>query len=453
MSTPRYDYDLITVGGGSGGLAMPQWAAKYYGKRCLVVEEKALGGTCVNVGCVPKKIMWFAAQLSHTLSLAPDYGFAVQDGKLDWAHLVAGRRRYVAGLNQRYADRLRELGVDTVHGRGSIIDSHTVAVEGRRYTAEHLLIATGGRPVRLPLPGGDLGITSDGFFELDHLPASTLIVGGGYIGLELAGVLNALGCRVTMVIRGSDLLPGFADLLRETQRDEMEKAGIRLMFGKAVSTAEQDAAGYRLTFKDGARTDYHDTLLWAVGRTPNTQHLGLDAVGVATDARGFITVDAGQTTSAPHIFAVGDCTDRVALTPVAIAAARRLADRLYGNRPDSILDYDNIPTVMFTHPPMGTVGLTAAQARARYGDADVQVYATRFPPMRYALTSHAIDTAFELVVVGETQRVVGVHMVGDTVDEMLQGFAVALKLGATKRDFDNTVAIHPTSAEELVTLR
>ena len=457
MNTSQYDYDLIVLGGGSGGLAMAQRAAEHYGKRCLAVERNALGGTCVNVGCVPKKVMWLAAQLSHTLDLAPDYGFDIQRGKLDWARLIAGRQRYIAHLQQHYANRLNDLGIAQVRGRGAFVGSHSVAVDGRRYTAEHLLIATGGQPVRLPLPGGDLGITSDGFFELDQLPTSALIVGGGYIGLELAGVLNALGSRVTLAMRSyeQDFLPGFADLLRETQRDELQQAGIQVHFGGDLATAEHDAAagGYRLTFKNSAATDFHDTLLWAVGRAPNTGDLGLDAIGVATDARGFVTVDADQTTTAPHIFAVGDCTDRIPLTPVAIAAARRLADRLYGDRPDSRLDYHNIPTVMFTHPPMGAVGLTADQARARYGDDAVTVYANRFSPMRYALSAHRVNTAMQLVVVGETQRVVGVHLVGDNVDEMLQGFAVALKLGATKRDFDNTVAIHPTSAEELVTLR
>ena len=452
----NYDYDLISIGGGSGGLSTPEWAAKYYGKKVAVVEEKHLGGTCVNVGCVPKKIMWFGAHLHHAARMAPDYGLDVTVGKLDWMKLIHGRRNYINGILDWYEGYLKDLGIDHIQGRGTLIDHHTVEVEGRRYTAEHILIATGGAPLVLPVEGAELGITSDGFFALEEQPKHVCVIGGGYIAVELAGVLNAMGSKVCMAMRGydQDFMPNFDAMLREVQMEEMRKAGIRTAFGDAnVQALRKQADGdITLEWSTGETLTGFDTVIWAVGRAPLTKDLGLEKAGVEVNERGFIVTDEYQVTSRPNIFAVGDVTGRMALTPVAIAAARRLADRVYGGQPSRKLDYENIPTVVFSHPPMGTVGMTEAQARKKHGDL-VTVYETRFTPMLYAPSAHKVETALKLVCLGAEEKVIGIHILGDGVDEMLQGFAVALKMGATKKDFDDTVAIHPTSAEELVTLR
>ena len=452
----KYDYDLISIGGGSGGLSMPEWAAKYYGKKVAVVEEKHLGGTCVNVGCVPKKIMWFAAHLRHAVKMAPDYGHDVRVGGLDWGQLIRGRQGYIDGILNWYEGYLKDLDIDHIRGRGKLVDAHTVEAAGRRYTAEHILIATGGRPLVLPVEGANLGITSDGFFALEEQPRHVCIIGGGYIAVELAGVLNAMGSKVCMAMRtyDQDFLPGFDSMLREVQMEEMVKAGIHIEPGNANVQAlrKEDDGGITLEWSDGEKLQGFDTVIWAVGRAPLTRDLGLEAAGVEVDERGFIITDEYQVTSRPNIFAVGDVTGRMALTPVAIAAARRLADRVYGDRPDRKLDYDNIPTVVFSHPPMGTVGMSEERARKEHGGV-VKVYQARFAPMLYSQSEHKVDTALKLVCLGPEEKIVGIHLLGDGVDEMLQGFAVALKMGATKKDFDDTVAIHPTSSEELVTLR
>lgn len=451
-----YDYDLIALGGGSGGLSMPEWAAKFYGKKCAVVEEKSLGGTCVNVGCVPKKVMWFAANAAHQAHIAKDFGFDIKIGELDWAHLIEGRQKYISNILNWYDGYLNDLGIDHIQGRGKLIDPHTIEVDGKTYTAEHILIATGGSPVELPIPGFEYGITSDGFFDLKERPKRAIVIGGGYIGLELAGVLNACGTHVTVAMRSYELdfLPSFDAMLREVQECEMRKAGIEIVYGGgAIKEVIKEPEGtLALRWDTGAEIEGFDTLLWAVGRAPASRELGLENAGVEVDERGFIVTDEFQVTSQPHIFAVGDVTGRAPLTPVAVAAARRLAHRVYGNQPDRKLSYENIATVMFSHPPMGTVGLTEARAREEYGDA-VKVYETRFSPMMYAMSEQSVETAMKMVVVGDEERIVGVHLVGDGVDEMLQGFAVAVNMGARKQDFDDTVAIHPTSSEELVTLR
>lgn len=449
-------YDLIAIGGGSAGLSMPEWAARFYGKRCAVIEPGPLGGTCVNVGCVPKKIMWFAAHLGHALHTARDYGWQVQAGPLDFGVLKAARERYIQGIRDWYATYLHDLHIDHHAGAARFLDAHSVEVNGQRLSADHILIATGATPVVLPVPGAELGISSDGFFALDSLPRRALVIGGGYIGVELANVLRALGSQVCMALRDyeQDFLPGFDSLLREITLKEMTRAGIRIEPGNAgVAGLERAADGsLGLRWSNGECHCGYDTILWAVGRRPNTAGLNLEAAGLATDARGFIPTDEYQNTAVPGIYAAGDVTGRTALTPVAIAAARRLAHRVFGGQAELKLDYGHIPTVVFAHPPLGTVGLSEEAARAVHGDA-IKVYQTRFTPMYYAPAAAKSETAMKLVCLGPEEKVVGVHIAGDAADEMLQGFAVALKLGATKRDFDNTVAIHPTSAEELVTLR
>ncbi|TNG00357.1 MAG: glutathione-disulfide reductase [Gammaproteobacteria bacterium] len=449
-------FDLIAIGGGSGGLSAPEWAARYYGKRCAIIESQALGGTCVNAGCVPKKVMWFAAQQAHHLATAKDYGFEINVKGHDWKTLITSRQSYIDGILKWYDTFLEDLDISHIHGHASFIDSHTVEVNGQQYTADHIVISTGGVPSVLPVPGAELGITSDGFFELDQRPEHACIIGGGYIGIELAGLLNALGSKVCVALRtyDEDFLPGFDSLLREVQMEEMVKAGIHLDPGNStIAGLEKQSDGtISLLWENGETLGGFDTVIWAIGRRPNIDGLNLQAAGIHTDERGFILTDEYQNTNIPGVYAVGDVTGRTALTPVAIAAARRLADRLFGHQEDRRLEYDNIPTVIFSHPPMGTIGMTEQQARAEHG-ATIKVYQTRFSPMAYSVSDHKVDTAMKLITLGPKERVVGCHIIGDGADEMLQGFAVAIKMGATKKDFDNTVAIHPTSSEELVTMR
>ncbi len=449
-------FDLIAIGGGSGGLSAPEWAARYYGKRCAVVESRALGGTCVNVGCVPKKIMWFAASHAHHLNIAGDFGFDVTNNGHDWEALVEGRDRHIQGILDWYDTFLKDLNIAHLRGHATFIDSHTIEVSGERYTADHILIATGGKPFVLPVPGAELGITSDGFFELRERPAHVCIIGGGYIGVELAGVLSALGSGVCLTMRthDEDFLPQFDCTLREVLMEEMVKAGIRIEPGNSsIDSLERQPDGtIAMNWGNGRKLQGFDQVIWAVGRSPNTEALGLDAAGVRCDERGFVAVDEYQNTNIDGIYAVGDVTGRMALTPVAIAAARRLADRLFGGQPERKLDYDLIPSVVFSHPPMGTVGMTEQEARKTHGGT-VRIYQSRFSPMAYSLSQHKVDTALKLVCIGADEKIAGCHIIGDGADEMLQGFAVAIRMGATRADFDNTVAIHPTSAEELVTLR
>lgn len=444
--------DLIAIGGGSGGLAVAQRAAKH-GARCIVVEPAPLGGTCVNAGCVPKKVMWHAAQLAHALGDARDYGFDLGGGDGDWPRLVAARDAYVARLNEIYSTRLADSGIEWLRGRARFVDAHTLAVGEERIRAAHIVIATGGEPIEPEVEGAQFGITSDGFFALRQRPRRVAIVGSGYIAVELAGMLRALGSEVTLVLRGRRLLASFDVMLRDSLMEAMADEGVSFLTGAPLARVEREAGGgLRLWSGTGLCAGGFDTLIWAVGRRPNTAGLDLGGIGVELDERGFIATDVYQNTGVEGVYAIGDVTGRAPLTPVAIAAGRRLADRLFGGQADSRLDYEMIPTVLFSHPPIGTVGLSEDEARARHGD-EVKVYQTRFTPLYHALTQRKPRTAMKLVTVGPRERVLGCHVIGPGADEMLQGFAVAIKMGATKADFDNTVAIHPTSAEELVTLR
>lgn len=444
-------FDLIAIGGGSGGLAVAEKAAQL-GRRTAIVERAKLGGTCVNLGCVPKKVMWYAAHLAAACAEAPDYGIQVQSSGIDWAKLVAGRNRYVAAINDYWNGYVERLGITHFQGTARFVDAHTIAVGETHYTAEHIVIATGSRPIVPCLPGAELGITSDGFFALQAQPKRVAIIGGGYIGVELAGVLRALGSEVTVVALEDRLLWLFDPLVSEVLAENMRASGIEIHLSFEVAALERDEQGIALIARDGQRLGGFDQAIWAVGRTPNSRELGLEAAGVTVAPNGVIPTDAYQNTNVPGIYAIGDVAGREPLTPVAIAAGRRLAERLFNNKPELRLDYDNIPTAVFAHPPVGKVGLTEPQARERFGDA-LSIYETRFTPMRYALSAHGYQTAMKLICAGPEERVVGIHLIGDGVDEMLQGFAVAVKMGATKSDLDNTVAIHPCSAEELVTLK
>ena len=445
-------YDLVAIGGGSGGLSVAERAARY-GARCAVVESGPLGGTCVNLGCVPKKVMWFGASIAHTLEEAAGYGFRLRTEGFDWATLKAGRDAYVRGINEWYHTYLADSEIDEIPGRARFVDAHTLEVAGETVTADHIVIAVGGYPSIPDVPGAELGITSDGFFDLERRPDRVAVVGSGYIAVELAGMLNALGSDVTMLLRREHLLRPFDAMLRETLMDEMLNDGISILAGTQVqSITHRDETGLCLDGSNGQRLEGFDALIWAVGRDPATADLGLEAAGINVDAQGFVPTDEFQNTNVNGIYGIGDVTGRAALTPVAIAAGRRLGDRLFGGMAERHLDYGNIPTVVFSHPPLGTVGLTEEQAREIHGEA-VKTYQTRFTPMYHALTERKTQTAMKLVTVGAHEKVVGCHIIGHGADEMLQGFAVAVRMGATKRDLDDTVAIHPTSAEELVTLK
>ena len=445
-------YDLIAIGGGSGGLSVAERAA-LYGKKCAVIEPYPLGGTCVNKGCVPKKIMWNAAHLSHMVTVASDYGFNVEQQGLDWQTLINKRQDYIHGINNWYINYLQDSNIDHIKGFAKFVDKNTVEVNGKHYTAEHIAISVGGEPVVPDIPGAEYGITSDGFFELPALPKRTVVIGAGYIAVELAGLLNELGSEVTMLLRKQHILSRFDTLLRDTLTEEMLNAGINILSCIHLQEIKKNEDGsLQLIGASGIQIANVDAVIWAVGRRPLTDKINLTAAGLETDENGYIPCDEYQNTQQENIFALGDITGRAQLTPVAIAAGRRLADRLYNNQTERKVDYSIIPTVVFSHPAIGTVGLTEEEARALHGDA-VKIYQSSFTPMFYAPSRHTQKTAMKLVCVGANEKIIGCHIIGLGADEMLQGFAVAIRMGATKKDFDDTIAIHPTSAEELVTMR
>ena len=440
--------DLIVLGAGSGGIAIALRAAQH-GARVALLEPYALGGTCVNVGCVPKKIMWIAAELAEAQTFAREVGFAVTPGELDWVEYVRRREAYIEDIHASYRRRLDLSDIELITEYGRFVGPGRIAAGAREITGKHIVIATGGKPRRLAIPGGDLGIDSDGFFALRALPRRVAIVGGGYIAVELAGVLHALGASVSVFVRGDGLLRGFDGETTLELSMAMAMRGVSVQTGLEPIAITRVAENHVLHFPRGEQIGGFDELIWAVGRDANTERLGLDSVGVHADAAGHIHADDWQNTNVPGIHAIGDVTGRLALTPVAVAAGRRLADRLFGGKPDSRLDYAGVPSVVFAHPPLATVGLSEESARLLHGD-DVVVYRVRFRPMYGALTGSTERMFMKLVCVGADERIVGIHLVGRSADEMLQGFAVAMKAGARKSDFDATVAIHPTAAEELV---
>jgi len=445
------DFDVIVIGGGSGGLAFAKRAAEH-GARAAVVERGRIGGTCVNVGCVPKKVMYNAAALAHAAHDAPGYGFAACSPQHDWATLAARRNAYVARLNDIHRSNLDAKNVALIEGSATFLDAGRLDVDGQAYQAGHIVVATGGHPVVPSIPGAALGITSDGFFELEERPQRVLIAGSGYVAVELAGVLEALGSEVSILVRFDGVLRSFDPMLREELQESMAADGIRLETRAVPAAARRADDGLWIDAEDGRRFGPADCIIWAVGRAPSVDSLQPERAGLELDDHGFVPTDEYQNTNVPGIYALGDVTGRVALTPVAIAAGRHLADRLFGGRATARLDYECIPTVIFSHPPIGTVGLTEPEARARHGEA-VHVHASRFVPLYNAVTEHKPRTAMKLVTLGPDGRILGAHVIGPGSDEMLQGFAVAIRMGATKADFDATVAIHPTSAEEFVTMR
>lgn len=445
-------FDYIVIGGGSGGIASANRAGMH-GAKVLLIEGNHIGGTCVNVGCVPKKVMWSASEMrSIMLHQAREYGFDVTIDEFDFSRLVENREAYIDRLHGLYMKGLAGNGVTVVNGYGKFIDEKTVEVNGESYTAPHILIATGGKTIRPNIPGGELGLDSDGFFALTKQPKSVAVVGAGYIAVEIAGVLHGLGTETHLAFRKETFLREFDDLVVNGLTESYNNQGIHLHANSVPKEVKQLADGYELFFENGKSLQVEE-LIWAIGRTPNSSQINLEKAGVKVNEWGAVVVDKFQNTSQTGIYAVGDVIDKVNLTPVAIAAGRRLSERLFNNQVNAHLDYETIPTVVFSHPTIGTVGLTEKEAREKYTDEKIKTYASSFTPMQYAITETKEKCHMKLVCVGEDEKIVGLHGVGLGVDEMLQGFAVAIKMGATKEDFDNTVAIHPTGAEEFVTMR
>ncbi|WP_143870461.1 glutathione-disulfide reductase [Catenovulum sediminis] len=445
-------FDFISIGGGSGGIASANRAAKL-GKKAAVIEAKYVGGTCVNVGCVPKKAMWYAGQIADAMKYAADYGFDIEQKGLNWEKLVSNRQAYIERIHASYNRGFANNGVTLINGFAKFKDAHTVEVNGTLYTADHIVIATGGRPSIPNISGAELGITSDGFFELYEQPKSVAVIGAGYIAVELAGVMHALGSETHLVVRKDKPLRDFDDLMSDTLVDVMKEEGPKLHTHSTPKAIEKCSSGELIVqFENGQSLPPVECVIWAIGRAPAVDNINLEAAGVKLDEKGFIATDEYQNTNVQDIYAVGDNTGRIALTPVAVAAGRRLCERLFNGKSDLKLDYNNVATVVFSHPPIGTVGLTEIQAKEAFGEGAVKVYTSQFTALYQAMTQHRQPTKMKLVCVGPEEKIVGIHSIGFGSDELLQGFAVALKMGATKADFDNTVAIHPTSAEEFVTM-
>lgn len=447
------EYDYIVIGGGSGGIASANRAAMH-GAKVILFEGKEVGGTCVNVGCVPKKVMWYGAQVAETLHrYAGEYGFDVTLNKFDFATLKANRQAYIDRIHGSYERGFDSNGVERVYEYAKFVDPHTVEVAGERYTAPHILIATGGHALYPNIPGSEYGITSDGFFELDEVPKRTAVIGGGYIAVEVAGVLNALGSDTHLFVRKDRPLRTFDKDIIDVLVDEMAKSGPTLHTHANATEVVKNADDSLTISFDNGETVTVDCLIWAIGRAANTSGFGLEKTGVELTERGNIYSDAFENTSVPGIYALGDVTGKLDLTPVAIKAGRQLSERLFNNKADAKLDYTDVATVVFSHPVIGSVGLTEEKAIAKYGAENIKVYKSSFTPMYTALANNRQPSTMNLVTLGENEKIIGLHGIGYGVDEMIQGFSVAIKMGATKADFDNTVAIHPTGSEEFVTMR
>ncbi|MCA0404495.1 MAG: glutathione-disulfide reductase [Proteobacteria bacterium] len=446
-------FDLIILGAGSGGVATAIRAAKY-GAKVAIIEKKDIGGTCVNLGCVPKKVMFNTSLIAETLELALDYGFEIEKPKFDWQSLISKRQAYIEKLRQAYQKKLREHQINYIEGRGQFVDDHTIEVNNDKYQAKHILIATGSEPF-MPndIKGTELALDSNGFFSLKSLPKKVAIIGAGYIGVELAGILHHLGSEIHLLVKGEEILNGFDTLLSDKLLNIMSNQGIFIHKNHHAKEIIAEANGKKaILCKKGTSIDNLDAVIIAIGRRPRSDQLNIESTSVKLDDKGYIEVDEFQNTSAPSIYALGDITRAKALTPVAIAAGRKLADRLFGGHKEAKLDYDNIASVVFSHPPIGTVGLSEAEALKKYGQNQIKIYKTQFTPMQMALSDKKIETAMKIITLGKDEKIIGLHIIGNAADEMLQGFAVAVKMGACKSDFDNTIAIHPTSSEELVTM-
>ena len=443
-----YDFDLFVIGGGSGGVRSARIASGH-GARVAVAEERFWGGTCVNVGCVPKKIMVNAAEYGAWAEDAAAIGWSIETHGHDWAKLAAARDAEVARLSGIYGRLLGNAGVTSFDARATFLDAHTLDVGGKRVTAERIIIAVGGTASRLDIPGAELGLISDDIFTLKALPKRVAVLGAGYIAVEFACILKGLGAEVTLVHRAPLPLRGFDEDIRSAAAEALVAQGITCRAGVSPTRIEAQGAARLLHLSDGSAAEF-DAVFFCTGRAPATKGLGLEKAGVAVNAAGAIVVNEDHATSQPHIFAIGDVLDRVNLTPMATAVGHALADTLYGNNPRRV-SYENVPTAVFMNPPIGTVGITEEEA-AKRGPADI--YVTRFTPMRHTISKReGRKTLMKLVVCQRTQKILGAHMIGEDAGEMMQGIGIAVVMGATKQDFDRTIGIHPTAAEEFVTLR
>ena len=449
-------FDYIAIGGGSGGIASANRAAMR-GAKVALIEAKHMGGTCVNVGCVPKKVMWHGAQIAEAINAyAPDYGFDVELKSFSWAKLVESREAYIGRIHQGYNKYLSSNGVTVINGFATFVDNKTVEVNGELYTADHILIAVGGRPTIPNIPGAELGIDSNGFFELDAQPKRVAVVGAGYIAVEIAGVLHSLGTETHLFVRKNKPLRTFDPYIVDTLVDIMAKEGTTLHTDCTPKEVIKESDGSLTIHFENGHSQNVDEVIWAIGRTPTTDKLNITATDVELNESGYVKVDEYQNTTAKNIYAVGDIIEHgIELTPVAVKAGRILSERLFNNElPNDLkMDYELVPTVVFSHPPIGTIGLTEQEAISQYGAENVKVYKSSFAAMYTAVTQHRQACNMMLVCAGDNEKVVGLHGIGFTVDEMIQGFAVAMKMGATKADFDAVVAIHPTGSEEFVTMR
>ncbi len=445
---PRYDFDLLTIGAGSGGVAGSRRAGSY-GARVAICEQGRVGGTCVLRGCVPKKLLVYGAQFSDAFEDAAGFGWSVAPPAFDWPRLIAAKNKELDRLEGVYRTLLKNANVALIEGRAVVVDPHTVEVNGRRYTADNIMIATGGHPTTPELPGIEHVISSNEALDLPQLPRRIVIVGGGYIAVEFAGIFRGFGAEVVEIIRREELLYGFDDDVRVALAQEMRNRGIEIHTRCQVARIEKFPHGYSVFTTHGQEISA-DLVMYATGRKPNTAGLGLAEIGVALNAEGAIEVDAWQRTTVPNIYAVGDVTDRLNLTPVAIAEARAIAETLCNDNPIK-MDHDDVPTAVFSNPPIGAVGLTEEAARRQFGEVDV--YLARFRPMKNTLSGREERTVMKLIVEPRSDRVVGCHMLGPDAPEIIQGLAIAIKCGATKKQFDQTVGIHPSAAEEFVTMR
>ena len=447
------EYDIIAIGGGSGGSATMNRAAMH-GAKAAVIEGNIIGGTCVNVGCVPKKVMWYGAQVSETLkNYAADYGYTIGETSFDFKTLRKNREAYIDRSRQAFSNNFNRNGIDYIEGYARFVDKNTVEVNGEQIRAKHIVIATGSYAFVPNVPGSELGGTSDDVFAWEELPESVSIIGAGYIAVELAGVLHGLGVKTDLFVRKGGPLRGFDQGIVEVLVEEMKKNGQPLHTHKVPQKLEKlDNGDIQIHFEDGT-THTSQKVIWAVGRKANVSQLNLEAAGVALNERGYIQVDEYQNTTTPGIYALGDVSGEKELTPVAVKAGRTLSERLFNGKTDAKMDYELIPTVVFSHPAIGSIGLTQEQAEAKYGAENIKVYESNFAGMYSAITVHRQMTKLKLITLGEEEKIIGLHGIGEGVDEMIQGFAVALKMGATKADFDATVAIHPTASEEFVTMR
>lgn len=443
-----YDYDLLVIGAGSGGVRAARMSAQY-GARVAIIEERFLGGTCVNVGCVPKKLFVYGAHMAEEFEDAAGFGWNVPPVTFDWPRLIANKNAEIERLNGIYGNLLKTAGVTLIEGRGVLTDPHTVEVNGKACTSEHILVATGSRPFKPNIPGIEHAVVSDAMFYLDKLPDRIIVGGGGYIAVEFAGILNGFGSQVTQLYRGDLFLRGFDDDVRTLLAEEISRKGIDLRFNTNLKRIDKNGETLTATLSDDSTLET-DLILCAMGRVPNTKGLGLEVAGVALDENGAVLVNEQFQTNLPNIHALGDVIDRIQLTPVAITEAMVFSANLFGAG-GQVMDYENIPSAVFSQPPVGSVGLTESQAAERYGE--LRVYISTFRPMKHTLTGREERTLMKLIVDAATDRVVGCHMVGPDAGEITQGLGIALKAGATKADFDATIGIHPTAAEEFVTMR